>query len=198
MTRATTRIALAVIAGALLAACSSPGASQEPPAAGPDTGSLAVQQQTLAAPLDGYKVSVPKLGLTDAALVPLDLNADHTIQVPPLSAPQELGVYDKGPKPGQNGPSIILGHVNSGGVDGAFAHLSDLQTGDEVDTIGPAGPVRFRVYKAEVIEKGAFPTRETYSDTAGPELRLITCGPGPLDSTGHNYLDQTIVWAKKI
>lgn len=54
-------------------------------------------------------------------------------------------------------------------MQGAFADLSTLGKGDEVDT-----------------------------DTPSPELRLITCGPGPLDSTGHNYLNQTVIWAKKV
>lgn len=159
--------------------------------------SIAYGQQSTAPPLDGYQVSVPKLHVAGAQLVPLGLNGDHTIQVPPLSAPQELGVYDKGPRPGDLGPAIILGHVNSGGQDGAFAHLDTLRSGDEVDTIGPTGPVKFRVYKAQVIAKGAFPTKDVYSDTPGPELRLITCG-GELDASQHNYLSNVIIWARKV
>lgn len=203
MKRATTLLALAVaLTGALLAGCSSPDSGQEapvPPAPGSANQSIAYAQQSAAAPLAGRQVSVPKLHITNAALVPLGLNPDHTLQVPPLSAPQELGVYDRlSWWNGKKGPLVIAGHVNSGGVDGAFAHLDTLQPGDEVNVVGPDGPATFRVYKAQVIEKGAFPTKDVYSDTPTPELRLITCGPGPLDSTGHNYLNQTVVWAKKV
>jgi LPXTG-site transpeptidase (sortase) family protein len=182
-----------------LVGCPQESTNKGAPAAGPqNSASLAEAQQVTAAPLAGYQVNVPKLHLANAPLVPLGLNPDHTIQVPPLSRPRELGVYTKGPMPGANGPAVILGHVNSGGTQGAFADLATLQKGDEVDTVGPNGPVKFQVYKAQVIAKGQFPTADVYSDTPGPELRLITCGPGPLDSTGHNYLNQTVVWAKKV
>jgi hypothetical protein len=55
--------------------------------------------------------------------------------------------------------------------------------------------VAFAVYKAATVPKTAFPTAAVYSDTPGPELRLLTCG-GDLDRTAHNYLSNVIVWAK--
>jgi Sortase domain len=195
MKRTTNRVAVAVLAlaGALLVGCSS---STSAPA-GQDGTSIAAQQQTDAAPLPGFAVTVPALQLTNAPLVPLGLNPDRTIQVPPLSQARELGVYDKGPMPGAPGPSVILGHVNSGGVDGAFAHLDALKAGDEVDTTQPGGAVtKFTVYRTQTAEKSNFPTKSVYSDTIGPELRLITCG-GQLDQTAHNYLGQVVVYAKK-
>lgn len=200
---ATTRAGLALVTAVLLGwgllvACStgSPQPSAQAPRA--DT-SLAAGQQSTAAPLEGYAVSIPKLDLADLPLVPLGLNPDHTIQVPPLSAPKELGVYAKGPMPGKNGPSVILGHVNSGGVQGSFAQLSTLKAGDQVTSTAPDGRVtRYAVYRTVTVAKSAFPTSQVYSDVPTPELRLITCGPGPLDSTGHNYIDQTIVWARQV
>jgi LPXTG-site transpeptidase (sortase) family protein len=203
MKRATALLAATTaLTWGLLVGCSDQPAGQEapvPPTPGGTNQSIAYAQQSAAPPLAGRQVTVPKLHITNAALVPLGLNGDRTLQVPPLSAPQELGVYDRlSWWNGKHGPLVIAGHVNSGGVDGAFAHLDTLQAGDEVDVVGPDGTAKFRVYKAQVIAKGAFPTKDVYSDTPTPELRLITCGPGPLDSTGHNYLNQTIVWAKKV
>jgi hypothetical protein len=160
-------------------------------------GSIAEAQQSNGAVVPGYTVSVPKLGLTDVSLVALGLNPDHTIQVPPLAQPGELGVYAKGPMPGQVGPSVILGHINSGGTAGAFAHLADLRVGDEVTTTGPGLRTRFRVYRTQVIDKAEFPTHDVYSDAPGPELRLISCG-GQLDQAAHNYLGQVIVYARKV
>lgn len=195
MRRATTFAAFLLVAALALVGCGTSGDPTPPP--GQDGGSIAANQQATAAPLDGYFVTVPKLNLTGAPLVPLGLDADHTIQVPPLNQPQELGVYSKGPMPGAVGPSIILGHVNSGGVDGAFAHLADLKAGDEVDSTAPGGVVtKFVVYRTATVEKSAFPTSAVYSDTPGPELRLITCG-GELDTTRHNYVSNVVVWAHK-
>lgn len=203
MKRATTLLAIVITAGlVLLTGCSSnssqPGPAVSPvPAAASSAQPIAATQQSNAAPIDGYSVTVPKLSVDKAPLVPLGLNADHTIQVPPLADPKELGVYDKGPLPGANGPAILLGHVNASGVDGAFARLSSLKPGDTITTTAPGSvTTRFSVYKTQVVPKDRFPTSSVYSDTPGPELRLITCG-GDLDRTAHNYLSQVIVWAKK-
>ena len=180
---------------AVITACST--AATPPAAGGADgAGSIAAAQQATAPPLPGYAVTVPALGVNRSVLVPLGLNPDHTIQVPPLAQPTELGVYDHGPKPGDRGPAVILGHINAGGVDGAFAHLGALKPGDRVQVARPDGStVTFAVYKTATVPKTAFPTAAVYSDTPGPELRLLTCG-GDLDRTAHNYLSNVIVWAK--
>ena len=187
---------LVACALALITGCSA-GATPPPTAAGPDgAGSIAAAQQATAAPLPGYAVTVPALGVNGSVLVPLGLNPDHTIQVPPLAQPTELGLYDHGPKPGDRGPAVILGHINANGVDGAFAHLGGLKPGDRVQVARPDGStVAFAVYKTATVPKTAFPTAAVYSDTPGPELRLLTCG-GDLDRTAHNYLSNVIVWAK--
>ena len=41
----------------------------------------------------------------------LGLNADQTIQVPPVEQPMQAGWYDKAPTPGEIGPAVILGHT---------------------------------------------------------------------------------------
>ncbi len=63
---------------------------------------------------------MPALGVNRSVLVPLGLNPDHTIQVPPLAAPAKLGLYSHGPQPGDRGPGVILGHINASGVDEAL------------------------------------------------------------------------------
>ncbi len=54
--------------------------------------------------------------------------------------------------------------------------------------------VRFAVTHVEQIDKDEFPTEAVYGDTAGPELRLITC-VGSFDRAAHSYRDNTIVYA---
>lgn len=197
------RLLAALVFTVLLAGCASTadddtGRGGETPAAAPvAAGSIAEHQQSGGAVVPGYAVSVPKLGLADVSLVALGLNPDHTIQVPPLAQPGELGVYGKGPMPGQVGPAVILGHVDANGVDGAFKHLADLKVGDEVTSTSPGARTRFRVYRTQVIDKAEFPTAAVYSDATGPELRLITCG-GALDRSGHNYLSNVVVYARKV
>lgn len=191
--------ALALIA--LLAGCSSTSntdTGQGGAAAPQATGSIAEQQQTNGAVIPGYTLTVPELGISNASMVALGLNADHTLQVPSLADPKQIGVYGKGPMPGANGPAIILSHINAHGVDGSFAHLADMKVGDQVTTTAPDGALTtFAVYKNETMPKSGYKTREVYSDTKGPELRLISCG-GPLDATQHEYLDNIVVFLRKV
>jgi hypothetical protein len=50
------------------------------------------------------------------------------------------------------------------------------------------------VRRVDQVAIGQFPTDAVYGDTAGPELRLITCG-GTFDRATHSYRDNVIVYA---
>jgi sortase (surface protein transpeptidase) len=130
-----------------------------------------------------------------SSLVGLGLNADGTVEVPPVTAPMQAGWFAGGPRPGEPGPAVILGHVNGGGHAGIFARLHELKAGDEV-LIGRSdgGSARFVVRRVDQVAKNEFPTDAVYGDTAGPELRLITCG-GTFDRAAHSYRDNVIVYA---
>ncbi len=52
----------------------------------------------------------------------------------------------------------------------------------------------FVVIRVERVPKAEFPTAAVYGDTAGPELRLITCG-GVFDRAARSYRDNVIVYA---
>jgi sortase (surface protein transpeptidase) len=189
MTRS--RTAAAVVLAALLTlfatACSSDNGAADAP--------LAASQQSNAGAVPGYTVTIPKLNET-SQLVGLGLNADKSIQVPPLAAPMQAGVYTKGPMPGQVGPAVVLAHINADGKPGFGADFHTLTAGDKINVTTPTGPVTFAVTRTETVPKSEFPTAAVYSDTKGPELRLITCG-GTLDRSAHNYLGQTVVYAAK-
>ncbi len=148
------------------------------------------------APVRSVPVSVriPRIG-AGSSLIPLGLNADQTIQVPPVSTPMQAGWYVNSPAPGETGPAVILGHVDGNRQPGIFYRLRELKTGDEVLVDREDGTgVRFTVTKVDQVPKDRFPTEAVYGDTDGPELRLITCG-GAFDRAAHNYLDNIIVYA---
>ncbi|MEJ2866778.1 sortase [Actinomycetospora sp. OC33-EN08] len=186
------RTVLAVLAAALLALLTTACGAQDTSGA---AASLASGQQTTAGVIPGYQVTIPKLNAS-SQLVGLGLNPDRSIQVPPLSDPMQAGVYTKGPMPGQNGPAVVLAHINADGKPGFGADFHTLAAGDTITVTTPTGPVTYAVTRTETTPKAEFPTADVYSDTPGPELRLITCG-GTLDRGAHNYLGQTIVYAKK-
>jgi sortase (surface protein transpeptidase) len=140
------------------------------------------------------EIDIPKIG-AHSTLIPLGLNPDHTIEVPPVSTPRQAGWYTGGPTPGEVGPVVVLGHVDGNKQEGIFYHLKELAAGDEVSVSRKDGTtVRFVVSKVEQIGKDVFPSDAVYGDTAGPEIRLITCG-GSFDRAAHSYRDNIIVYA---
>jgi LPXTG-site transpeptidase (sortase) family protein len=146
--------------------------------------------------------------LDDNLMMEVDLNPDHTLGVPPLSAPRMLGWYRGSPVPGDAAVgkypqvverSVVLGHINADHVEGAFADLSKVKIGTQIIVSRSDNQTAtFKVTKVLIVAKSAFPTEQTYGHASGPELVAITCGPGDLDTTAHNYLQQTIVFAKLV
>lgn len=141
-------------------------------------------------------MTIMKIGV-QTELVRLGLNPDGGHEVPPLGRPEMAGWYTLGVAPGDIGPAVILGHVNGSGRPGIFADLHRLEPGDLVGVERDGFPVVFAVYDVLRVDKDAYPGERVYGDTAGPELRLVTCG-GVLDrSTGH-YEDNLIVFARAV
>ena len=116
--------------------------------------------------------------------------------VPSLDTPFLTSWYDRGSAPGQDGPAVLLGHVDSAAVGPAvFYRLGDLARGDLVYvTRKDHRTAVFRVTAVAVYPEQDFPTKQVYGFTPRPTLRLITCG-GDFDERTHLYLDRTIVFA---
>jgi sortase (surface protein transpeptidase) len=137
-------------------------------------------------------VQVGRVGV-DAEVIPLGLDAAGALEVPADFA--QAGWWRSGPEPGERGPAVIVGHVDSRSGPAVFYRLRELVAGDRVTVQRADGTSgEFVVDRVEQHPKSAFPTDAVYGATAAPELRLVTCG-GTFDrSTGH-YVDNTIVFA---
>lgn len=184
-------LALCLIPAAGACAVESEGSTAEPVAGSPATTTTTDAGMSRS---DPTHVRIPKIGV-DSTLVPLGLNKDGTLQVPPLSQPMQAGWYQLGPTPGEVGPAVIAGHVDGGGRKGIFYDLKRLAPGDNVDVDREDGTTaHFRVNHVSEVPKNAFPTDSVYGDTETPELRLITCG-GAFDRGAHSYVDNIIVFA---
>ena len=130
-----------------------------------------------------------------STLVPLGLNANRTVTVPPVATPMQASWYRLGPAPGAPGPAVILGHVNGDGKEGIFARLNEVKPGDQVKVSRADGKTAvFTVTKLQQVAKNAFPTTAVYGDTPAAELRLVTCG-GDFDQSKHSYADSIIAFA---
>lgn len=141
-------------------------------------------------------VHIPGIG-ANSSLVPLGLNKDRTIEVPPVSKPMQAGWYRYGPTPGQRGPAVVLGHIDGNQHKGIFWKLNRMRPGQKVDIARKDGrTARFTVRKVGKVSKDKFPTKAVYGNSSRPELRLITCG-GSFDAAAHSYRDNIIVYADR-
>jgi hypothetical protein len=145
-----------------------------------------------ALPSEPVRLSLPSVGI-DAPLTAIDLDAAGAL-VPP-SDNGLAGWYRSGPVPGQPGPAVLTGHVDSVAGPAVFFRLRDVAVGDQVSVMRADGTtLRFTVTRLVRYPKTAFPTAEIYAPTAAPELRLITCG-GAFDRAARSYLDDVVVYA---
>jgi sortase (surface protein transpeptidase) len=104
------------------------------------------------------------------------------------------GWYAGGIAPGEVGPAVIAGHVDSARGPAVFYRLRDLKPGDVVEVARGDQWVKFRVVASERHPKDQFPTDRVYRPTPVPELRLITCG-GTFDRNRRSYEDNIVVYA---
>ncbi|MEV7091477.1 class F sortase [Amycolatopsis sp. NPDC051045] len=142
-------------------------------------------------------IDIPKIGAR-SSLIPLGLNPDNTIEVPPVTTPLQAGWYTYAPTPGETGPAVVLGHVDGNHRKGIFFRLKELAAGDRISIARKDGTtVVFEVTKVHQVPKKDFEGEGVYDDTAGPELRLITCG-GVFDRNARNYVDNIVVYARLV
>ena len=141
------------------------------------------------------RLRVPSLGV-DAPVGPVGKAADGTVEVP--TRWEDVGWFDGGARPGEDGPAVLLGHVDSKAGPAVFARLPTAPPGTVVEVVGDDGQVtRWRVDRVEQHPKTRFPTEAVYLPALRPELRLVTCG-GEFDrATGH-YRDNVVVYASPL
>jgi hypothetical protein len=158
-----------------------------PVAAGPADGGAP------AAALRATTLDVAQLGIRDQPLVELGVDGDGRL-VPPDS-PAVAGWFTGASAPGEAGPAVIAGHVDSRSGPGIFFRLRELREGAQVDVGRSDGrTAHYRVSDVRLVGKGDFPTDVVYGPTPAPELRLITCG-GSFDRQARSYRDNVIVSA---
>jgi hypothetical protein len=136
-------------------------------------------------------VSIPDIGVS-APVVPVGLvPGSDGIAVPPIS---DVGWYDLGPAPGDQGSAALVGHVDGGGRTGVFWRLRDLAPGDRISVQFADGSTRmFSVTGRAEVAKTSLPA-DLFSRQGPARLALITCGGSFNYSTGH-YVDNVVVVA---
>jgi Sortase domain len=148
-------------------------------------------QPGTAGPPGPSTLSIPRIGVR-AAIVGVGLEANGAMQTPD---PGQVGWYFDGPRPGDPGPAVLVGHVDTRTGPDVFYRLRQLRPGDEVLVGRPDGTTtRFLVGRLERHPKTALPTGRIWTSSNRPLLRLITCA-GTFDRATRHYRDNLIVYA---
>lgn len=156
------------------------GASQGPPPLGPSR---------------PVRLRIPAIGV-DTPVNPIGQTPDGRLAVPqPGPHLNEAAWYKQSPTPGQLGPSIIEGHVDSEQGVSVFFKLGDIKPGDKVHVTRKDG-VRlvFTVQAVRDFKKKHFPTKLVYGTGLNePSLRLITCSD--FVESIHHHIGNEVVFA---
>ena len=143
-------------------------------------------------PSPPVSLAIPAIGVA-GDLEQLGVGADGAL-APPADA-RQAGWFAGGVEPGQAGPAVIAGHVDSRNGPAVFYRLGDLVAGDRI-AVGRAdgSTVTFTVTAVRAYPKARFPTDAVYGPIAGAGLRLITC-TGVFDDRSGHYRSNLVVYA---
>jgi len=114
------------------------------------------------------------------------------IRVPGLG---RAGWYDGGPRPGEPGRAVIIGHLDTKRGPGLFARVPSLRTGEAIRITDRRGRLHsYRVVGRAQVRKDRFPTAAVYGGGGRSALVLVTCGGPYSERTG--YRDNILVYAR--
>jgi hypothetical protein len=140
------------------------------------------------------RISIESIKLR-ASVDQIGLAPDGTLEEQPFPAASHAAWYRLGPAPGQVGPAVIAGHVDTKTNVAVFFYLTKVRPGDRVVVTRADGhTATFSVDWLGEFPKSHFPTQLVYGATNYPALRLITCG-GFFDRGAGSYRDNIVVFA---
>jgi sortase (surface protein transpeptidase) len=146
-------------------------------------------------PPDPPRIEIPAIRVK-AHAIPLGTTPENRLEVPTNWS--VVGWWKGGPAPGERGPAVVAGHVDTKTGPAVFYRLRQLAPGDEVRYVRADGSkARFVVVRTQSYSKERFPTAAVYGDTDGRDLRLVTCD-GSFDWSRGHYRDNLIVFARGV
>lgn len=139
-------------------------------------------------------VSVPSIGVDDAQIVEVGLDDDRAVEIP--DDVSQVGWYNRGPRPGEDGNAFMTSHVDSRTQGrGVLFDLRRSEPGDLIVVTHEDGTeTEWEVVFRERIVKGSYPMERVFRFDGPPGLVIDTCG-GPFDSSTGSYENIDIVYA---
>lgn len=137
-------------------------------------------------------ISIPSLGVANAAVTSVGVEPNGDMEIPPAD---QVGWYRYGPRPGEPGSAVLAGHIAYDGVDGVFRHLADLEIGTTFSigfTDGSAS--EYLVTDRQTYLKTELPRDELFDRDGAPRLVLVTCG-GSFNYDASSYESNVVAYA---
>lgn len=132
----------------------------------------------------------------NASFVEIGRLADDSLEVP--SSFDAVGWYKDSPTPGEIGPAVVVGHLDSPKNIAVFWRLHELQPGQIIEVARADNSIaKFRVDEVSQFSQDSFPTERVYGAIDYAGLRLITCG-GQFNKATQNYSHNTVVFASML
>jgi hypothetical protein len=142
------------------------------------------------------RIAIPAVKV-DSLVNPIGLADDGTLAVPqPGPLLDQAAWFKNSPTPGQPGPAIIEGHVDSDQGPSVFFELGKLRPGNKILVTRADGVrVTFTVNAVRDYQKSKFPTEVVYGskNLGQPQLRLITCSD--FDKSIRHHVGNEVVFA---
>jgi hypothetical protein len=138
---------------------------------------------------------IPDLNLK-APFEPLGLNLSGSIEVPKNN--WGVGWFVYGAEPGEIGPFVVVGHLDSSQGDAVFAHLNKIKPGNKIMVQNADDSlVTYSVTYVAEFSQNNFPTQAVYGPLPYAGIRLITCS-GTWDKKAGHYTNNLIVFGSKL
>jgi hypothetical protein len=169
------------------------------PAPGVNQGKPAQVAGRIMSRSEPVSLSIPAINV-HSTLLHLGQTAQGSLQVPPPGPNYNKAAwYRLSPTPGELGPAILVGHIDSAKEGpSVFFRLGAMKKHDTVRVSRKDGSVAvFSVDSVLRFSKQKFPRELVYGNTDHAALRIITCG-GAFDRDSGSYLDNTIVLASLV
>ena len=141
------------------------------------------------------RIQIPAIGVS-STVQPIGLTKRGRLAGPqPGPHLNQAAWFESSPTPGQPGPSIIEGHVDSEQGPSVFFKLGDVRPGDHIRVTREDGVTAvFTVNAVRDFKKKSFPTSVVYGgDLSTPQLRLITCSD--FDRSIRHHVGNEVVFA---
>jgi LPXTG-site transpeptidase (sortase) family protein len=141
------------------------------------------------------RLTIPRIN-TDAYIEPVGLTTNGEMAT--AKNPSVTAWYKSGPRPGDNGSSVIDGHFGIvNGKPAVFDNLSKLRMGDKLYVKDERGVVITFVVRELQTYNSNDSAKEVFVSTDGKaHLNLITCA-GRWDKATSNYSNRTVVFTDK-